>query len=199
MSQNDSLNSNLSIEATPSGQNLPDWLRKELLSSNSPELLIIHPSERARKETLDDLSQAKSSIDTSKHLTIQRLFATLHLDFRLPNVMDEDALMFSLTHDIVQNHAQEGNFPLMFSPFKEKQWAEYKTQRLQQLHGELSEIKSPWKWDNDPGVKEFRKLISGMETRTNKTHPHLMKTHLLERIKQAILHDEVPFSLRSIS
>lgn len=199
MSRNNILNANLSIEATPSGQNLPDWLRQELISSNPPELLIIHPSERARKETLDNLSQAKSSIDTSKHLTIQRLFATLHLDFRLPNIMDEDALMFSLTHEMVQNHAQEGNFPLMFSPFKDKQWAEYKTQRLQQLHGELSEIKPPWKWENDPGVKEFRKLITGMETRTNKTHPQLMKTHLLERIKQAILHDEVPFSLGSIS
>jgi hypothetical protein len=197
MSGSDSLNANISIEATPSGQNLPEWLFQELISSNPPELLIIHPSDRARKETLSKLSKVKSSIDTSKHLTIQRLFATLHLDFRLPNLMDDDALMFSLTHDMVQKHAQKGNFPLMFSPFKDKQWTEYKTQRLQQLHRELSEIKSPWKWESDPGVKEFSKLLSRMEARTKKTHPHLMKNHLLERIKQAIYDAEIPFSLRS--
>ena len=31
----------------------------------------------------------------------------------------------------------------MFSPYKDKQWSEYKTQRLQQLHRELSQIKTP--------------------------------------------------------
>ena len=198
MSGSDILNANISIEAIPSGQNLPEWLCQELVSSNPPELLILHPSERSRKAALSQLSQTKSSIDTSRHLTLQRLFATLHLDFRLPNLMDDDALMSSLTHDMVQKHAQKGNFPLMFSPFKDKQWAEYKTQRLQQLHRELSEIKTPWKWENDPGVNEFRNLISRMEKQTNKTHPHLMKKHLLDRIKQAISNAETPFSLKSI-
>ena len=199
MSRGEISDASISIEATPSGLNLPKWLNDELISSNPSEILILHPSERARKDTLSKLSQNRSSIDTSKHLTLQRLFSTLHLDFRLPNLMEDDALMFSLTHDMVEKHAQKGNFPLMFSPFKDKQWAEYKTQRLQQLHRELSEIKTPWKWENDPGVKEFRKLISSMETRTNKTHPHMMKTHLLERIKQAISDGEAPFSLRSVN
>ena len=192
------LNAKISIEAAPSGENLPGWLHQALISPEPPELLILHPSERARKAALSLLSQTKSSIDTSKHFTIQRLFDTLHLDFRLPNMMDDDALLFSLTHDTVQKHAQKGNLPLMFSPFKDKQWGEYKTQRLQQLHRELSEVKTPWKWDNDPGVKEFRNLLLDMEKRTNKTHPHLMKHHLLARIKQVISDDELPFSLKSI-
>ena len=37
-------------------------------------------------------------------------------------------------------------------------WSEYKTERLLQLHKELSDLKPSWKWDEDPGVKEFRKL-----------------------------------------
>ena len=116
MSRGEISDASISIEATPSGLNLPKWLNDELISSNPSEVLILHPSERARKDTLSKLSQNRSSIDTSKHLTLQRLFATLHLDFRLPNLMEDDALMFSLTHDMVQKHAQKGNFPLMFLP-----------------------------------------------------------------------------------
>ena len=198
MSDSNILSANISIEATPSGQNIPGWLHQDLVSLEPTELLILHPSERSRKATLSELSKTKSSIDTSKHLTIQRLFETLFLDFRLPNLMDEDALLFSLTHDMVQSHAQKGNFPLMFSPYKDKQWSEYKTQRLQQLHRELSQIKTPWKWDNDPGVKEFRNLLLEMEKKTNKTHPDLRKVHLLDRIKKAISQSETPFSLNSI-
>ena len=163
MSDSNILSANISIEATPSGQNIPEWLHQDLVSLESTDLLILYPSERSRKTALSQLSKTKSSIDTSKHLTIQRLFETLFLDFRLPNLMDEDALLFSLTHDMVQSHAQKGNFPLMFSPYKDKQWTEYKTQRLQQLHRELSQIKTPWKWDNDPGAKEFRNLLLEME------------------------------------
>ena len=122
MSRGEISNASISIEATPSGLNLPKWLNDELISSNSSEILILHPSERSRRDTLSKLSQNRSSIDTSKHLTLQRLFSTLHLDFRLPNLMEDDALMFSLTHDMVEKHAQKGNFPLMFSPFKDKQW-----------------------------------------------------------------------------
>ena len=198
MSDGDILSANISIEATPSGQNIPEWLHRDLVSQEPTNLLILHPSERARKATLSELSQIKSSIDTSKHLTIERLFNALFLDFRLPNLMDQDALLFSLTHDMVQEHAQKGNFPLMFSPYKDKQWSEYKTQRLQQLHRELSQIKTPWKWDNDPGVKEYRNLLLEMEKRTKKTHPDLMKNHLHARIKEAISNLEIPFSLKSI-
>ena len=198
MSDGNILGASISIEATPSGQNIPEWLHRDLVSQEPTNLLILHPSERARKATLSELSQIKSSIDTSKHLTIERLFNALFLDFRLPNLMDQDALLFSLTHDMVQEHAQNGNFPLMFSPHKDKLWSEYKTQRLQQLHRELSQIKTPWKWDNDPGVKEYRNLLLEMEKRTKKTHPDLMKNHLHARIKEAISNLEIPFSLKSI-
>ena len=93
MSDSNILSANISIEATPSGQNIPGWLHQDLVSLEPTELLILHPSERSRKATLSELSKTKSSIDTSKHLTIQRLFETLFLDFRLPNLMDEDALL----------------------------------------------------------------------------------------------------------
>ena len=62
MSDGNILSDNISIEATPSGQNMPDWLHRDLVSQEPTNLLILHPSERARKATLSELSQIKSSI-----------------------------------------------------------------------------------------------------------------------------------------
>ena len=94
----------ISIEATPSGKSLPDWLFQALASSQSPEIIIIHPNEKSRKSTLNKLASATSYIDSSKHMTVQRLFETLHLDFRLPMQMQDDAALFSIVHQITQQN-----------------------------------------------------------------------------------------------
>ena len=186
----------LSVEPTPSGQLIPEWLVKDLISNPSADKLIIYPSENTRKACLARLSEHISSIDTSKHLTLKRLFSSLFLDLRLPNVMDNDGLLFTLIHQKMVKWANAGKFPLMFTAIEGRKWSEYKTERLLQLHRELSELKSPWNWDNDPGVKEFRALILQLEKRTKKTHPHLMKHHLYDKLLTC---DEIPFTLKGLS
>ena len=115
---------NISIEATPSGKSLPDWLFESLASNQSREVIIIYPNESSRKSALNKLADLTSYIDSSKHMTIQRLFDTLHLDFRLPSKMQDDALLFSIVHQRTQQHAHNGQFPLMFSPIKGRIWSE---------------------------------------------------------------------------
>ena len=133
----------LSVEPTPSGQLMPEWLFNDLISKFDDDKLIIYPSEATRKTSLDRLSEYISSIDTSKHLTLKRLFSSLFLDLRLPIVMDNDALLFSLVHQLTVQYANDGRFPLMFTPIEGRKWSEYKTERLSQLHKELSELKTP--------------------------------------------------------
>ncbi len=186
----------LSVEPTPSGQLMPEWLFNDLISKFDDDKLIIYPSEATRKTSLDRLSEYISSIDTSKHLTLKRLFSSLFLDLRLPIVMDNDALLFSLVHQLTVQYANDGRFPLMFTPIEGRKWSEYKTERLSQLHKELSELKTPWTWDNDPGVNEFRSLLLNLEKKTKKTHPQLMKSHLLNRLKSST---EVPFTLKGLN
>ena len=189
---------NVTIEAIPSGKSLPDWLFEALASNQSPELIIIYPNERSRKSALNNLASATSYIDSSKHTTMQRLFDTLHLDFRLPSKIQDDALLFSIVHQRTQQHAHNGQLPLMFSPVEGRIWSEYKTERLQSLHRELSELKRPWKWENDPGVKEFNNILKKIEQQMNCTYPDLMKSNLLERLNLANQEKEVPFSLSGV-
>ena len=187
--------SQITIEPTPSGRLIPEWLREDLISKTSLDKLIIYPSEKARKANLEVLSKDISSIDTSKHLTINRLFSSLFLDLRLPNVMDDDSLLFTLVHQKMAQSALNGRFPFMFTAIEGRKWSEYKTERLLQLHKELSDLKPSWKWDEDPGVKEFRKLLLEIEKLTKKTHPQLMKTHLFDKLSSI---SEIPFTLKDL-
>jgi hypothetical protein len=188
----------ISIEPTPSGKSLPDWLFTTLLSPQPPEILIIYPTERARSATLNKLSQNIASLDTSRHITLKRFFDSLYLDFRLPNVMANDALLFSIVHNNCVKFANSGKFPLMFAPIEGRTWSQYKTERLQLLHKELSELKQPWNWERDPGVREFRKLLLQIEKQTNSIHPDMMKTHLLKSIKAVMSEDKIPFSIKDL-
>ena len=129
---------NITIEPTPCGRLIPGWLREDLTKNLSLDKLIIYPSEKARKANLEMLSKYISSIDSSKHLTINRLFSSLFLDLRLPNVMDDDSLLFTLVHQKMAHHASNGRFPFMFTAIEGRKWSEYKTERLLQLHKELA-------------------------------------------------------------
>ena len=187
---------NITIEPTPCGRLIPGWLREDLTKNLSLDKLIIYPSEKARKANLEMLSKYISSIDSSKHLTINRLFSSLFLDLRLPNVMDDDSLLFTLVHQKMAHYAANGRFPFMFTAIEGRKWSEYKTERLLQLHKELSDLKPTWKWDDDPGVKDFRKLLLEIEKLTKKTHPHLMKAHLFDKLESI---SEIPFTLKDLS
>ena len=63
----------LSMEAIPSGRAMPDWLLQSLIDGR--RLMIIHPSEECRKQTIQSLYEKGNgkSVDTSHHLTVKRL------------------------------------------------------------------------------------------------------------------------------
>ena len=75
---------------------LPDWLSHHLslqsrdltsISQGGPaKILIIYPSEEARKETILHLSDKGLVIDRNLHHTIKSLEFTLIEDFRLPRI-----------------------------------------------------------------------------------------------------------------
>ena len=88
--------SGISMEATPSGKSLPDWLMAALLEGR--RLMIIHPSEAARSQVIEEIhSHSKgAAVDTTHHLTLKRLNGILHLDLRLPRVLNDDGILFEI-------------------------------------------------------------------------------------------------------
>ena len=112
--------------------------------------------------------------------------------------MSDDGLLFSIVHNNCTKLANDGKFPLMFSPAEGRRWSQYKTERLQLLHKELSELKQPWRWERDPGVKEFRNLLGKIGKQTNSIHPDMMKSNLLDAIKSIQSEVEIPFSIKDL-
>ena len=105
----------LSMEAVPSGRAMPDWLLQSLIDGR--RLMIIHPSEECRKQTIQSLYEKGKgkSVDTSHHLTVKRLIGVLHLDLRLPILMEDDGILFEKTHRALSESAKNHAFPLLLS------------------------------------------------------------------------------------
>ena len=140
---------NISIESTSSGCLLPQWLRQELLFNPENELMILYPSESTRQAHVRELSTTNPSIDSSKHLTINRLVRALLTDFRQPNAFDDDSFLLYKIHQECVRRAVNGRFPLLH--ISGKKWSVTKTQRLALLHQEISKLAKIPEWESDPG------------------------------------------------
>ena len=191
----DRIDYDISIEATPSGQLLPTWLERELVENSDNAFLLIYPSEAARQATVRELSIANPSIDSSKHLTINRLVRALLTDFRQPNVFDDNSLLLYQTHQHCVESAIKGKFPLLH--MSGKKWSISKTQRLISLHKEISKLANIPQWESDPGVREFRRILFSIEKTGAKTHPDLMNYHL-NSILQNLDDSKLPFTLKGL-
>ena len=139
----------LSMEAVPAGLAMPNWLTTSLLSGS--RLMVIHPSEQSRKQTIELLHEkgGGKSIDTSHHLTINRLIGILHVDLRLPVLLEDDGILFEKTHRALSREASNHGFPLLLSNPKHK-WSRSRSRRLLSLYKELTKLRRPWDWEGDP-------------------------------------------------
>ncbi|RJU88518.1 MAG: PD-(D/E)XK nuclease family protein [Candidatus Poseidoniales archaeon] len=184
----------LSMEAVPSGQSMPDWLVEALLCGR--RFMIIHPSEESRKQAIDILHTKGNgkAIDTTHHLTIKRLVGILHLDLRLPVLMDDDGVLFEKTHRALAKAARNHYFPLLQAN-PQNRWSRSRSRRLLSLHSELIKLKKPWGWEGDPGAKSCDKVLKKLEKEMQATHPSRLNRTVWSELKEC---KEAPFTISDV-
>ncbi len=169
-------------EAIPHGLAVPKWLEDGLQSESGKDILIIHPNDNSRTSLLRDLSIDGIPADTTRHVTIQRLVASLHLDLRLPGMLENDAALFTLVHKECVKAAEDNQFPLMHTG-EYGAWTSFKSERLLQLHRVLSEVRDPTVWQEDPGAQDLVKILHIIEEKLGGSHPDLVKRRLVGVLK----------------
>jgi hypothetical protein len=184
----------LSMEAVPAGRAMPDWLVDSLLSGR--KLMVIHPTEAARKQAISNLLKQKGGgiIDTTHHLTMARLVGILHLDLRLPAVLENDGPLFEKSHRALAEAAKEYGFPLL-QPNPQHRWSRSRSRRLLSLHRELISLANPWDWPDDPGAQECDKVLRGLEKELQATHPARLEKCVWLELKTW---DQPPFTLLDV-
>ena len=88
----------ITSEFIPPGQGAPDWLFSGLSDSLESNIMIVHPTEQHRKATLDTLGQQGMVAQPQEHVTMNQLLRLLHVDFRLPVLLDHEASSFIGIH-----------------------------------------------------------------------------------------------------
>ena len=184
----------LSMEAVPAGQSMPDWLVDALLHGR--RLMVIHPSEESRKQNIELLYNYGDgkSIDTTHHLTVKRLVGILHLDLRLPALMEDDGILFEKTHKALALTAKDHGFPLLQAN-PQNRWSRSRSRRILSLHKELVKLKRPWDWEEDPGAKSCDKVLRGMEKEMQATHPSMLDRAVWNALKES---QDAPFTISDV-
>ena len=184
----------LSMEAVPAGQAMPDWLISSL--ADGKRLMIIHPSEHCRKQSIEMLHKlgGGKAIDTSHHVTINRLIGILHVDLRLPVLLSDDGILFEKTHRALNQEASGDTFSNLLSNPKQK-WSRSRTRRLLSLYKELTKLKRPWDWEEDPGARSCDKILQAMESKLQATHPLRLKRTVWQALKDT---EKIPFTISDV-
>ena len=195
ISANESEHSILSMEAIEAGVSTPDWLLEAIVSGQ--RLMIIHPTEASRKQTISELHNMMDGgiVDSSHHLTIQRFISMLHIDLRLPAVMEEDGVTFELTHQALSSHASDYGFPLI-QPNPQHTWTRSRSHRVLALHREIISLLKPQNWEDDPGAMSCDKVLKRLEAKTGMTHPSRRTRVVLDALNET---EKIPFTLRDVS
>lgn len=190
------MNSQFTItsEYTPAGRGMPAWLFDALASASAPNVLVLHPTELHRQQTLERLQECGASPSPNQHLTLNRLVRLLHTDLRLPVLLDDDASNFMAVHARCVAAAEEGRFPFLHVPGVGA-WSMTKTQRLHRLHGELMNLRRPFDWDNEPGVSVFHELLLTHQRQVGGTLPPLVLRSVVEALSTA---EVPPFHISNI-
>jgi len=184
----------VTMEATPSGQSLPDWLMAALLDGR--RLMVIHPSEASRSQAIEKIHSCSkgAAVDTTHHLTLKRLNGILHLDLRLPRLLSDDGILFEKMHRAIAAVAANFGFPLL-QPHPAHRWSRSRTKRLLNLHKELATLENPWNWEQDPGAKTCDEIIQQLELEDNATHPSRLERVVFNRLKTLT---ESPFTISDV-
>ena len=194
MTETRTYSTGLSMEAIPSGRAMPGWLVDALLQGR--RLMVIHPSEECRRQAIRILHSrgGGKAIDTTHHLTIKRLIGILHLDLRLPALMDDDGILFEKTHRALADLATNYGFPLL-QPNPQHRWSRSRSRRLLSLYSELITLRRPWDWEEDPGAKSCDKVLRNLESEMHATHPYRLERAVWESLDKSV---QAPFTISDI-
>ncbi len=183
-------------EYVPAGEGLPPWLFTVLCEpTEHAPILVLHPTELHRQRTLERLHRQGVSVSPQHHLTLNSLIRLLHVDLRLPVLLDDEASMFMALHGKCVEAAEATALPFLYTPGVGA-WTLTKTRRLQRLHGELMQLRNPFKWEGDPGAEVFHQLCLEVEAAAGGTLPSLITLHVIEALNEA---EEAPFHLSDIA
>lgn len=184
----------LSMEAIPSGRSMPNWLVQSLLEGR--RLMVIHPSEDSRQQAIENLHSRGEglAIDTTHHLTIKRLIGILHLDLRLPVLLEDDGVLFEKTHRALAKAAANYEFPLLMTN-PQHRWTRSRSRRLLSLYRELITLRRPWAWQEDPGAKSCDKILKSLESEMQATHPYRLERVVWEAMREC---EESPFTISDV-
>ena len=186
----------VSSEYVPSGEGLPPWLFDALCEpTHHAPMMVLHPTELHRQRTLERLHRHGASVSPQHHLTLNSLVRLLHVDLRLPVLLDDEASTFMALHGKCVDAAEKTALPFLYTPGVGA-WTLTKTRRLQRLHGELMQLRDPFKWQGDPGAAVFHEHCLEVEAAAGGTLPVLITLHVLEALRKA---SDPPFHLSEVA
>ena len=190
-----------SEEASPGA--LPQWLIEHMLaqcrdprsfSEGGPaRILILYPTEEARRESLENLADESVVIDRTLHHTLSSLETALLADFRIPRALSSSGGWEIILNEACANAAQRLEFPIL-NPLEDLEWNEHKTRALAELHSLLARESCLNDWDG-PGISTFSRLISKLESQLGQTHPDSVTSTVIEGLSDL---NNTPFSLREV-
>lgn len=184
----------ITSEHIPAGQGMPSWLF-EAFRGEDPGLLVVHPNEHHRQQTLVHLHEQGFTHAPQAHTTLNQLWRLLHVDFRLPVMINDDVTSFMALHRRCSAAAEEHGFPLLHTPGAGT-WTVQKTKRLLSLHAAVSGLRSPFAWSSNPGVDVLHDLMLSYEQEVGGTLPMLLQHHVLNAMKQA---EHTPFHFAGLN
>ena len=189
------MNHNVTSEHVPAGVGIPDWLHEAFLDGQASSLLLLHPNELHRQQTLERMHAAHVTPNPQQHLTINRLVRLLHVDLRLPVLLDDEASNLMAIHARCVAAAEQGEFPFLHV-HGSGSWKLNKTKRLQRLHSEVLHLRNPFAWENEPGVTVYHRLLLKHEEEAGGTLPALVMRHVVEALQNT---ENKPFHLSDIT
>ena len=190
------IESRVSSEYVPAGEGCPTWLFEALCQPlDHGAFMVLHPTELHRQHLLERLHAAGVVVSPQYHLTLNRLVRLLHVDLRLPVLLDDEASTFMALHARCVAAAENTDLPFLYTPGVGT-WTLTKTRRLQRLHAELLQLRQPFAWEGDPGAAVFHKLCLEVEADAGGTLPSLVSRHVLEALQTTT---EPPFHLSEVA
>ena len=184
----------VTTEYAPAGNGLPSWLSDALHAPEPLNVMIVHPNELHRQQTLESLHDAAAQVHPQHHLTLNRLIRLLHTDLRLPVLLDNDTSNFMALHARCEAAANDAHFPFLHTPGVGS-WTMAKTKRIQRLHSELLNLRQPFAWENDPGASIYHRLALEHQEEAGGTLPSLVLSGVVEALREAA---EAPFHISDI-
>jgi hypothetical protein len=110
--------STISMEHTPTGVGLPEWLLNHFINDSptigKPRLMVIHATDTGRRQSVEEIGrELQDGLDPSLLQTIDRLIEAVHVDLRLPRTLADDGTTSLLVHAACQLAAADFAFPVI--------------------------------------------------------------------------------------